>query len=79
MAFLKQKLKELVNRRDGRVKLEDVQPKVERIIAHDEVIAKTTGKPVKMNFSGREFSCCIHSDLPRESNTISLAWKKTDK
>lgn len=53
-------------RRDGRVPLEDVTPKVLRIIEEDEVMAKTTGEAVKMNLAGRNFSCCIHSDLPRE-------------
>lgn len=64
------------DRRDGRVPLEDMQPKVEMVIREDAVMSKS-GKAVKMNLEGREFSCCIHSDLPREffsSSSIYSLW-----
>ncbi len=54
-----------VPRTNGRVKKEDVQPKVEMVIRDSSVISKT-GKDVKLNLAGRDFSCCIHSDLPGE-------------
>jgi hypothetical protein len=44
--------------------MEDIEPKVRRIIQEDTVIAKTSGAAVKMGLTGRDFSCCIHSDLP---------------
>jgi UPF0271 protein len=52
--------------RDGRVPLGDIAPKVKLAVKDDQVVAKTTGEAVKLGLEGREFSCCVHSDLPRK-------------
>jgi len=56
---------------DGRVRLDEVQPKVEKMIKENMVIAKTTKSPIKLPFKGGRFSCCIHSDLPHPIETLN--------
>lgn len=64
--------------RDGRVALGDIAPKVQMAVQQDEVVAKTTGEAVKLGLEGREFSCCVHSDLPRKFNFFSLSLEMND-
>ncbi|KAH8172501.1 lamB/YcsF family protein [Sarocladium implicatum] len=52
--------------RDGRVPLTDIAPKVKLAVKDDQVLAKPTGEAVGLGLRGREFSCCVHSDLPRK-------------
>jgi UPF0271 protein len=53
----------------GRVPLDAVQEKVRRIISEDIVESKSS-KDVKLGLQGRNFSCCIHSDLPHPVETL---------
>lgn len=53
----------------GRVPLKTIEEKVRRITAEDIVVSKS-GKEVRLGLEGRQFSCCIHSDLPRETTPM---------
>ncbi|OQU98356.1 hypothetical protein CLAIMM_04153 [Cladophialophora immunda] len=64
----------------GRVPLEEVRPKVEKMIKDNVVISKTTQTPLKLDFKGGRFSCCIHSDLPHRQTPVPAPQRsaKTD-
>jgi UPF0271 protein len=53
----------------GRVPLETIEEKVRMMIKNDIVVSKS-GKDLKLGLEGREFSCCIHSDLPHPVETL---------